>query len=293
MSDENDFWNYGNIKLGINNFNLPPVLIGTLFYQGESLLDRSNDEIFNEEKAKKRIVNQKTLAEKYKLPSMVEISGNSPKAMVKYLEFYLDNFDPPFVLGGTFDARVAGIEYLNERGVKPDEYVYNTISNLKNKKEIELLQKYKIKSIVILILGSENMSSTQRYAYLTEKNQPNNDSIIDGLKKIGIEKIWIDGGVITLESLAHVLETQQLVSTSLQLPVGTAPNLFLFKYSSPKLNIKFHTRFRRASIMFIASWFSNFLFYGPIEDAKECFASTFQAMEFKKILKSKNIKLLD
>ena len=292
MSDVNRFWNYGNIKLGINSFNLPPVLIGTLFYQGESLLDRSNDEIFDEEKAKKRVVSQKTLAEKYKLPSMVEISGNSPKAMVKYLEFYLDNFDPPFVLGGTFDARVAGIEYLNERGVKPDEYVYNTISNLKNKKEIELLQKYKIKSIVILILGSENMSSTQRYAYLTEKNQPNNDSIIDGLKKIGIEKIWIDGGVITLESLAHVLETQQLVSTSLQLPVGTAPNLFLFKYYSPKLYIKFDTRFRRASIMFIASWFSNFLFYGPIEDAKECFASTFQAMEFKKILKSKNIKLL-
>ena len=293
MSDDNEFWNYGTIKLGINNFNLPPVLIGTLFYQGQSLLDRSNDEIFNQEKAKKRIFNQKALAEKYKLPNLIEISGNSPKAMVKYLEFYLDNFDPPFVLGGTFDARLVGIEYLNERGVKPDEYIYNTISNLKNKKEIELLQKYKIKSIVILILGSENMSSTQRYAYLTEKNQPNNTSIIDGLKKIGIEKIWIDSGVITLESLAHVLETQQIVSTSLQLPVGTAPNLFLFKYSSPKLNIKFHTRFRRASIMFIASWFSNFLFYGPIEDAKECFASTFQAMEFKKILKSKNIKLLD
>ncbi len=292
MSDVNRFWNYGNIKLGINSFNLPPVLIGTLFYQGESLLDRSNDEIFDEEKAKKRVVSQKTLAEKYKLPSMVEISGNSPKAMVKYLEFYLDNFDPPFVLGGTFDARVAGIEYLNERGVKPDEYVYNTISNLKNQKEIELLQKYKINSIVILILGSENMTSTQRYAYLTDKNQPNNVSIIEGLKKIGIKRIWIDGGVITLESLAHILETQQLVSTSLQLPVGTAPNLFLFKYSSPRLNIKFHTRYRRASIMFIASSFSNFLFYGPIEDAKECFASTFQAMEFKKILKSKNIKLL-
>jgi tetrahydromethanopterin S-methyltransferase subunit H len=292
MSLNDNFWNYGNIKLGINGFDLPPVLIGTIFYQGESLLDRNNDEIFNEEKAKKRIVNQKALAEKYKLPNLIEISGNTPKAMVKYLEFYLDNFEPPFVLGGTFDARVAGIEYLNERGFRPEDYIYNTISNLKNKKELELIEKNKINSVVILILGSENMTSTQRYSYLTEKNQPNNTSIIDGLKKKGVERILIDGGVITLESLAHILETQQLVSTSLQLPVGTAPNLFLFKYSSPRLNIKFHTRYRRASIMFIASWFSNFIFYGPIEDAKECFSSTYQAIEFRKILKSKNIKLL-
>ena len=292
MSENDNYWQYGNIKLGINGFDLPPVLIGTIFYQGESIVDHNNDEIFNEEKAQKRIINQKALAEKYKLPNLIEISGSTPKAMVKYLEFYLDHFEPPFVLGGAFDARIAGIEYLNERGVKPEEYIYNAISNLKNKKEIEILRKYKIESTVVLILGSENMTSTQRYAYLT-KNQPNHDSIIKGLKKLGINKIWIDGGVITLESLAHVLETQELVSTSLHLPVGTAPSLFLFKYSSPRLNKKFHTRYRRASIMFIASWFSNFIFYGAIEDAKECFSSTYQAIEFRKILKSKNIKLLE
>ena len=143
----------------------------------------------------------------------------------------------------------------------------------------------------MLILGSENMTSTQRYEYITTKNQPNDKSILSGLKDLGIEKIWVDGGVINLESLAHVLETQQLVSTSLQLPVGTAPNLFLFKYSSPRLNIKFHTRYRRASIMFIASWYSNFIFYGAIEDAKESFSSAYQSIELKKIIRSKNMKL--
>ncbi|MBA7532702.1 Methylcorrinoid:tetrahydrofolate methyltransferase [subsurface metagenome] len=211
--------------------------------------------------------------------------------MVKYLEFYLGNFDPPFVLGGNFESRVAGIEYLSEHGVKPDQYIYNTISNLKNKQELEILQKYKIQSTVVLILGSENMTSTQRYEYITGKNQPNNVSILDGLKSLGIEKIWIDGGVINLESLVHVLETQQLVSTALQLPVGTAPNLFLFQYSSPRLNIKFHTRYRRASIMFIATWYSNFIFYGAIEDAEESFSSAYQSLEFKKIVRSRNMKL--
>jgi len=135
------------------------------------------------------------------------------------------------------------------------------------------------------------MTSTQRYAYITEKNQPNNVSIIEGLKSIGVEKIWVDGGVVNLESLAHILETQRLISTALHLPVGTAPNLFLFQYSSPRLNLKFHTRFRRASIMFIAAWYSNFLFYGPIEDAKESFTSAYQSMEFKKVVKNKNVNL--
>ena len=289
--DDSEYYTYGNIKLERGNFDSPPVLIGTIFYQNETLVDRKNPEIFNTQKAMKRIETHQSLSKKYKIPNLLEISATTPKSMIRYLEFYLDHFNPPFVLGGNFESRVAGIEYLTENGIKSDQYIYNTISNLKNKKEIEIIQRNKLKSVVILILGSENMTSTQRYAYITEKNQPNNVSIIEGLKKIGVEKLWIDGGVVNLESLAHILETYQLVSTSLKLPVGTAPNLFLFQYSSPRLNIKYHTRYRRASIMFIATWFSNFIFYGAIEDAKESFSSAYQSVEFREIIRSRNIKL--
>lgn len=289
--DESEYYTYGNIKLERGKFSSPPILIGTIFYQNETLVDRKNPEIFNTQKAMKRIETHQSLSKKYKIPNLLEISATTPKSMIRYLEFYLDHFNPPFILGGNFESRVAGIEYLTENGIKSDQYIYNTISNLKNKKEIEIIKKHKLKSVVILILGSENMSSTQRYAYITEKSQPNNMSIIDGLRKIGIEKLWIDGGVVNLESLAHILETHQLVSTSLKLPVGTAPNLFLFQYSSPRLNIKYHTRYRRASIMFIATWFSNFIFYGAIEDAKESFSSAYQSVEFREIIRSKNIKL--
>ncbi len=288
---DSSYFSYGNIKLGKGSFDIPPILIGTIFYQNETIVDRRNPEVFNVQKAKKRINTHISLSEKYKIPSLIEISATTPNSMIKYLEFYLDHFTPPFVLGGNLESRIAGIEYLTEHGIKPDQYVYNTISNLKNKEEVELIHKYKIKSVVVLILGSENMTSTQRFAYLTEKNQPNNANIIDGLKALDVKKIWIDGGVINLESLAHILETQQLISTSLKLPVGTAPNLFLFQYSSPRLNIKYHTRYRRASIMFIVSWFSNFIFYGAIEDASESFASTFQSIEFRKLLKTRNIQL--
>ena len=188
---------------------------------------------------------------------------------------------------GVYTAR------LKENGIKSDDYVYNSISNLKNPKELDLLKKNKIKSVVVLILGSNEMSSTQRFNYITGKNQPGDVSIIDGLKQMGIDKIWIDGGVIGIESFSHILDTQQMVSNSLKLPVGTAPTLFLFKYSSPRLNLKFHTKYRKASIMFIASWFSNFIFYGAIEDAEECFASVYQALELKKVMKNNNIRLFD
>ncbi len=290
---ESEYYLYGNIKLGRGKFKLPPILIGTIFYQNETIVDRRNPKVFNIEKAKKRINTQLSLSKQYKIPNLIEISAITPESMVKYLEFYLDHFTPPFILGGNLESRIAGIEYLKERGIKSDQYIYNSISNLKNKKEVEAIQKYGIKSVVILILGSENMTSTQRYSYITEKSQPNNVSIIEGLKSIGVEKIWVDGGVINLESLAHILETQQLISESLKFPVGTAPNLFLFQYSSPRLNLKFHTRYRRASITFIVTWFSNFIFYGPIEDAKESFASVYQSMEFKNILKNANLRLFN
>ncbi|MHA2283557.1 MAG: hypothetical protein ACXAC5_22165 [Promethearchaeota archaeon] len=288
---DSKFYSYGDKKLGRGNFDLPPILIGTIFYQNQTLVDRKNPQIFDVQKAKKRIDNQIQLSEKFKIPNLVEISATTPEAMIKYLQFFLENYELPLVLGGNFESRIAGIEYLKEQGVNPDDFIYNTISNLKNKQEVEILQKYNIKSTVVLILGSENMTSTQRYEYVTGKNQPNSESIIEGLKNRGVERIWIDGGIINLESLGHVLETQQLISTALELPVGTAPNLFLFQYSSPRLNTKFHTRYRRASIMFIATWLSNFIFYGAIEDAKESFSSAYQATEFKKVVKDRNLKL--
>jgi len=288
-----DYFLYGDAKLGFGNFSIPPILIGTMFYQGQTLVDRKNELQFDVSKARKRIDAQKSLASQYKLSDLVEISATTPEAMVKYLDFYLDLYDPPFVLGGSFEARIAGVEHLNERGIKPEDYIYNSISNLKNTKETELIKKYKIKSAVVLILGPTNMRSTQRYAYVTKNNQPGNTNIIEGLKKIGVEKIWIDGGVIDIESFSHILETQQVMSRSLKLPVGTAPTLFLFKYSSPRLNKKFHTKARKASVMFIASWYSNFIFYGAIEDARECFASVYQAIELKKVMKKENIRLFD
>jgi len=288
-----DYYLYGNVKLGYGNFFYPPVLIGTMFYQGQTLVDRKNELQFDESKARKRIDAQKSLASQYKLSDLVEISATTPNAMVKYLDFYLDYYNPPFVLGGNYEARFAGVEHLHECGIKPENYIYNTVSNLKNTKETELIKKYRIKSVVVLILGSTNMRSSQRFSYITENSQPGNVNIIDGLKKIGVEKIWIDGGVIDIESFSHILETQQMVSSALKLPVGTAPTLFLFKYSSQRLNEKYHTKARKASVMAIASWFSNFLFYGAIEDARECFASVYQAIELKNIMRKENIRLFD
>ena len=290
---EKDYLEYQNVKIGFGSFKYPPVLIGTMFYQGQRIIDASDITKFNKEKALKKIEKHMQLSNQYKIPALIEISADTPDAMISYLDFYLDNYKPPFVLGGTLDARISGVEYLSEQGYKSEDFIYNAISNLKNQKETELLKNYKIQTAIILILASPNMTSTQRFSYITEKNQPNNVSLFEGLKKLGVKYIWVDGGVVDLESLVHILETQKIISTSLNIPVGTAPNLFLFKYSSPRLNLKFHTRYRRSSIMFIASWYSNFIFYGPIEDATECFASTAQSFKFKRICEEKSVNLFD
>jgi tetrahydromethanopterin S-methyltransferase subunit H len=292
MLDKN-FIEYQNVKVGFGSFKLPPVLIGTMFYQGQRLIDNNDITKFDKEKALKRIEKQVQLSNQYKIPALIEISADTPDAMTSYLDFYLDNFKPPFVLGGTLDARISGVAYLYDQGYKSEDFIYNAISNLKNQKEIELFKKYEIQTAIILVLASPNMTSTQRFSHITDKTQPNNVSLFEGLKELGVKYIWVDGGVVNLESLVHILETQKMISTALKVPVGTAPNLFLFKYSSPRLNLKFHTRYRRSSIMFIASWYSNFIFYGPIEDATECFASTAQSFEFKRICEEKNVNLLD
>ncbi|HDZ19271.1 MAG TPA: hypothetical protein ENH75_13310, partial [archaeon] len=91
--NELNYFSYGNLKVGKGNFDLPPVLIGTIFYQNETIVDRRNSEVFNEQKAKKRIETHLSLSKKYKIPNLIEISSTTPKAMKAYLEFFLDNYD--------------------------------------------------------------------------------------------------------------------------------------------------------------------------------------------------------
>jgi len=118
--NNSEYYTYGNIKVELGKFTSPPILIGTIFYQNETIIDRKNPEQFNTQKAIKRIEKHQSLSEKYKIPNLIEISATTPKSMVKYLEFYLDNFNPPFILGGNLESRIAGIEYLSECGIKPE-----------------------------------------------------------------------------------------------------------------------------------------------------------------------------
>ncbi len=60
-----EYFSYGDIKLGYGSYDLPPVMIGTMFYQSQTLVDRKNEEIFDEEKAAKRINTQIALAKQY------------------------------------------------------------------------------------------------------------------------------------------------------------------------------------------------------------------------------------
>ena len=101
-----NYFLYGKAKLGFGNFSIPPILIGTMFYQGQTLVDRKDACQFDINKAKKRINAQKSLANQYKLSDLIEISAVTPEAMVKYLDFYFKYFDPPFVLGGSFDDSI-------------------------------------------------------------------------------------------------------------------------------------------------------------------------------------------
>jgi hypothetical protein len=43
--------------------------------------------------------------------------------------------------------------------------------------------------------------------------------------------------------------------------------------------------------MAIVTWYSNFIFYGAIEDAVESFSSASQSFQFKTIIKNHNIQL--
>ena len=65
--ENSEYYTYGNIKVERGQFNSTPILIGTIFYQNETILDRKNPEQLNNQKAIKRIEKHQSLSEKYKI----------------------------------------------------------------------------------------------------------------------------------------------------------------------------------------------------------------------------------
>ncbi|MFX1520267.1 MAG: tetrahydromethanopterin S-methyltransferase subunit H [Promethearchaeota archaeon] len=269
---EQKIFRIGNVELGGQPGELPTVLIGTIFYQGDKIVEDEKKGEFDRDKAEEYIEIQSELSEKTGNPCMIDIVGLSPAAMSKYIDFVAGLTDAPILVDSSFvEVKLEGIKYAAEVGLL-DRVVYNSIWYITHEEELETIKKVGAKSALILTYNPHNAWPKGRLEMLYGDESKNQESLLKVAEGAGIEKYLIDGATFDVPSVGLVAEAGTLIKQEFGLPVGGAPCNAVLEWKRVKELGKIAKKTCMASSVTVLQHAgADFILYGPIKNAEIIF----------------------
>ncbi|MHA2026966.1 MAG: tetrahydromethanopterin S-methyltransferase subunit H, partial [Candidatus Thorarchaeota archaeon] len=214
---EQQVFDFGGISIGGNPGENPTVLIGGLFFKGQSIMEDTREGTFDKKTAKEWIDAASSMSEKTGHPLMIQAFGRTPKAMEKHLSWLAKNFEGPFMFESTNPkARIRAIEYCEESGLV-DRAVYNSINLSMKDDEKDKLKQSSLDMAVIL-------GWSPRATTLPERLDTIRD-VITFSESLGIKKVVVDPATMPVGAgygLEH--RTTIAVKSELGLPTCLAPH---------------------------------------------------------------------
>lgn len=243
----------------------PTVLIGTIFYKRQRIVEDDKRGVFDEEKAEELITMQEEFSEKTGNPSMLDVEGATPEALRRYLEFAASITDIPLLLGGpTPEVRIEALRWVEEAGLTK-RVVYNSLLPGCGREELKVIRDAGVESAVLLAYNVADLTSTGRIRVLEE--------LLDLIGEYGIRKPLLDTFVMDVPSLGIALEALSEAKSRFGLPSGCGPHnaIGLWRGLKRKMGLKALRPAVAAVNVFAAAHGADFLLYGPIEGAPYVF----------------------
>ncbi len=255
------------IKIGGQTGKNPPVLVGTMFYNGHKILTDSG---FDTEKAESLLNAHIQASHDSGLPSMMNVFGTGEDALVKQVEFVLDRAQIP-VLIDSQDAktRLGALRRLEEAGAAK-RLIYNSLNMTISQSEISALKEAKIESAIILAYSATDTSLEGKIALL-EKDCAFGKGLLEIAGDCGIKNILVDTAMTPVASGAGIaLRALPGLKAKFGLPTGCAMHNAVSAWDYVR------TRTTRKSVDLASNLLppalgADFLFYGPIENAESAF----------------------
>jgi tetrahydromethanopterin S-methyltransferase subunit H len=214
---EQQVFDFGGISIGGNPGENPTVLIGGLFFKGQSIMEDTREGLFDKKVAKEWIDTALSMSEKTGLPLMIQAFGWTPTAMEKHLSWLVENFDGSFMFESTSEkARIRAVEYCEETGLT-DRAIFNSINLSMKDDEKDTLKASAMDMAVILGWSPRATTLPDRL-----------DTIRDVLTfsdSLGIKKVIVDPATMPVGAgygLEH--RTTIAVKSELGLPTCLAPH---------------------------------------------------------------------
>jgi tetrahydromethanopterin S-methyltransferase subunit H len=262
---EQKIFDVGGVKVGGILGRDPTVLIGTLFYRKQALVQNEKKGKFDEEKAEELIRHQEELSDTTGNPCMLNIEGSTVQALEKYIDFAARTTESPLLIGGpTPGVRQAGLKIVKEQGLE-GRTVYNSLMPGCGEKEIERIRDSGVESAVLLGYNVSDLTPSGRVDTLCE--------LLELTREKGLKKPLLDTFVMDVPSLGVAFRALGELKSSVGLPTGCGPHnaIGLWKGLRNKMGLKSVRSIVASVNAFAASAGADWILYGPIEWARVVF----------------------
>jgi tetrahydromethanopterin S-methyltransferase subunit H len=264
---EQKIFEIGGVKVGGVRGRDPTVLVGTIFYRKQKLVEDEKEGLFDRDRAEKLIRLQEEMSDVTGNPCMLDIEGSTSKALERYIDYTAGITDSPLMIGGpTPEVREAGLRVVVEKGLA-DRVIYNSLMPGCSSAEIESIVEAGVDSAVLLAYNVSDLRPSGRLGVL--KN------LLEKTSGLGLEKPLLDTFVLDIPSLGIAFEALKDAKNELGYPVGCGPHnaIGLWKGLRRKMGLKSIRPVVAAVNAFAAAAGSDWILYGPIEAAREVFPS--------------------
>jgi tetrahydromethanopterin S-methyltransferase subunit H len=176
----------------------PTVLAGTIFYGGHKIIEDEKAGTFDKEAAEELLKVQEEMSDTTGNPHWVHTFGQTPEAIVKYLEFVGEASDNPFLIDSTSaEARIAGANYATEVGLA-DRAIYNSINMAAEADEIVAVGETDLTASIVLGFNAMDMTPQGKLDIWENGGSVLEKGLLEMAAESGIDKPLMDVAVTPL-----------------------------------------------------------------------------------------------
>jgi tetrahydromethanopterin S-methyltransferase subunit H len=158
----------GRVKIGGQPGELPTVLIGSIFWLGQKMVQDANKGIFDAKEAENIINKMQTWSDTTGIPFAFDIVGTTEDAFAKYIDFISKHSEAPLMLDAMSPkTRMAAAEMVKKMGLQ-ENCIYNSFYKGVSKLEAEKVKESGIKASIVLADNPKDNSLDGKMAVLEE-----------------------------------------------------------------------------------------------------------------------------
>ncbi len=191
------------------------LLVGSIFYDGHSLVSDALAGTFDADRAGILVERVEDLRRRYGVQMALDVIAASPESMRRYLEFVASRCGLPMLINATEpEVRIAGLEAADDLGVL-DRCIFASLNEDTADEELDALSEHRPAGVMVLACDVMDPTPEATCRLLDERYLPM-------LEQIGVGVPIIDTGVLDPPSIGLAIRSIEAVRQRYGFPVGCA-----------------------------------------------------------------------